>query len=324
MVIVNWNSGALLRSCIASLFSVPDDLSLQIIVIDNDSKDGSANFLRDSNSGVELIANSHNVGFSKACNRGLGRARGRYILLLNPDTEVLPAAMASMVAVADGDERIAVVGPQLVYPDSTLQPSCVHFPSLRRSILDLAGLNRLFPRSEILAGTYMLSWGHDSQREVEYMMGACLLMRTASVRALGGFDERFYMYFEETDLCRRIRSAGWTCVYTPHARVVHHAGVSSIQNLHVRWVVYHQCELLYFAKHWGAWHVLVMRVIICVHFTVRTLSLPIAVARLRRKGASSASWYALLSYHAQVIRSCFVPIRKLKKLVESYSVSDGG
>jgi N-acetylglucosaminyl-diphospho-decaprenol L-rhamnosyltransferase len=251
VVIVNWNVRDLLRRCLHSVeesskVEAPKRLSVQVIVVDNASTDGSVPMLRSEFPQIELIANEENLGFTRGNNQGLSISDGRCALLLNPDTEVLGHALGEMVAYMDMHPAVGALGPQLIYADGRVQSSRRRFPGLDTAFLEGTFLQQSFPRSRV-------DRPEDETQEVDWLVGACLLMRRKTLDQVGPLDERFFMYSEEMDWCYRAKGQGWKVVYLPAARVIHHEGKSSEQVLPVRHIQFQRSKVLFFKKHRGGW-----------------------------------------------------------------------
>jgi hypothetical protein len=249
VVIVSWNTRELLRDCLASLFRHAGDLAFEAIVVDNASGDGSAEMVEREFPAVRLLRSPVNLGFAAANNRGLALARGRYVLLLNSDTRVLEGALPRCVRFADAHPEAGVVGCRLLNADGSLQPSCFEYPSLGNLLLVLSHLPRLFPRSRWLAKERMGAWPHDSEREVEAVVGAFMLVRREAIAAVGPLDEAFYMYGEEADWCRRMTRAGWRVRFTPEAEIVHLGGASAARAEGLMFRQLQGSTLLFVRKH---------------------------------------------------------------------------
>ncbi len=252
VIIVNWNVRDLLRSCLLSLSSTPSPLcSLETILVDNASSDDSVEMVRGEFPSVQLIVNAENRGFPAANNQGLAVAQGRYVLLLNPDTEVLGSALATLVAYADAHPDVGVVGPQLLNPDGSVQSSRRRFPTLATALFESTWLQPLAPH-RLLQRYYLLDQPDDATLAVDWVDGAALLARRAAIAQVGPLDENFFMYSEELDWCRRFRQAGWRVVYLPTAQIVHHRGKSSEQAVAARHIHFQTSKVRYFSKHHGA------------------------------------------------------------------------
>lgn len=250
VIIVNWNVQDLLRHCLHSIFANWPPSQMEIIVVDNASTDGSAEMVSAEFPDVQLIVNTENRGFPAANNQGLAVARGRYILLLNPDTEVLGDALATLIAFADAHPDVGVVGPQLLNPDGTVQSSRRRFPTLMTALFESTWLQPYAPR-RLLEHYYVLDRPDDAVQDVDWVTGAALMARREAMEQVGPLDEGFFMYSEELDWCRRFRDAGWRVVYLPTARIIHHIGKSSEQVLPARHIHFQTSKVRYFRKYHG-------------------------------------------------------------------------
>ena len=251
IVVVSYNTAALLRQCLASVRADVGP-SREVFVVDNASTDGSAALVAAEFPEVHLIANDANVGFTRANNQALRIARGRHLLLLNPDAELRLGALATLVGCLDADPTLGVVGPRLHYPDGELQSSRRRFPTLATGFVESTILQRWFPRLPMLRRYYCDDLPVDRQCDVDWVVGACLLARREAADRVGFLDERFFMYSEELDWCRRIKDAGWRIAYVPSAVVIHHESRSAEQNLARRDVLFNESKVRYYAKYHGA------------------------------------------------------------------------
>ncbi len=200
---------------------------MEIWVVDSASTDGSADMVREAFPRVGLITNSENVGFTSGNNLGMARCRGRAVLLLNPDTEIVGDALTVMADYLDTHPDVGIVGPRILTPDGGLQPSRRRFPTYGTAFVESTCLQRWFPRHPLLARYYMWDVPDDREQDVDWLEGACLMARAEVVRQIGGLDERFFMYSEEMDWCLRAKRAGWHVVYLPQAAIIHYGGKSS-------------------------------------------------------------------------------------------------
>jgi GT2 family glycosyltransferase len=269
IVIVNWNVKELLERCLASLAadhlgeaegSVSAcgprlDLEREIIVVDNASGDGSRDMVREQFAYVRLIASDSNLGFARANNRGVAASTGRYILLLNPDTEVRGGALTAMVTYMDEHPDICTLGPKLLSsdaPQERVQPSRRRFPTLATAFLESTVLQQWFPRNRVLQRYYVQDKGDNEEQDTDWLVGACLLIRREAWEQVGPLDENLFMYSEELDWCRRAKTAGWRVVYVPWATVVHHEAQSSSQVVPARHIYFQSSKVYYFRKYHGA------------------------------------------------------------------------
>ena len=206
--LVNTNSRELLLACLDSL----RDVDAEVVVLDNASEDGSVDAVRAAFPDVQVIAQEHRAGFGANHNTVIRATSGRYVYVLNEDTTSDAWGLDRMVAHLDANPRVAALGPRLVYPDGRLQDSAWRFPSPAVAALGLVTLGRAAVKQS----------GGSASRDVDWVMGAALLLRREALDAVGLFDEGFFIYSEETDLCRRLRRAGWRTRYFPQVTVVHH------------------------------------------------------------------------------------------------------
>ena len=234
VIIVSYNTAALLRACLAALMDC--QLPLRIIVVDNASHDDSAAMVRSVFPTIELLAAGRNLGFAGGTNVGLAAlgALPDYLLVLNPDTVVHPGAIEALVAFLEQHPRVGLVGPRLLNPDGTLQPAAFRFPTLLMTALDL------FPPGEVLPGRLYGSWWHgrypqeggDEPFPIDHPLGACMLVRRAVLATVGPLDASYFMYSEEIEWCWRIRQAGWAIWQVPTAHVTHVGGAATQQFRH--------------------------------------------------------------------------------------------
>ena len=232
IVIVNWNVRELLRKALQSIQDNPATrYTYEVIVTDNDSKDNSVEMLRESFPWVKLVASDKNLGFAAGNNAGFRLATGRIILCLNPDTEMHPQTLDFIVEQFDQDSQLGALGVKLLNTDGTLQPSCKSFPNLDTVLWNALSLDTLFPKSKIF-GKYNMTWfDHASECEVAQPMGAALAFRRSVLAQVGEYDERYFMYFDEVDLCFRVHHAGWKIKFFPQVSVTHHWAQSTNQAL---------------------------------------------------------------------------------------------
>lgn len=250
VVVVSYN---VRRHVLDALRSVPPggDLQIETIVVDNASSDGSVATIREEFPETIVVEAGENRGFGAANNLGLRRARGRYVLFLNPDAELRPGALERLVAYLDARPDVGIVGPRLRHPDGTVQPSRRRFPSIRTLLVESTVPGRWWSGWPALRRYYLDDVPDDDAQDVDWLVGAALLVRRDAIEALGGFDERFFLYSEELDLARRFRLRGWRVVYDPEAEVIHHEGKSSEQNLAGRAIAFNESKARYAEKYAG-------------------------------------------------------------------------
>lgn len=265
VVIVNFNAGRLLGECVASVRRFAGDVALELLVVDNASTDASLDILREYPE-VQCLRNPTNVGFARAVNQALAVAKGRDVLLLNPDTRIESPVFRQLLAFAETHPGAGIVGPRLVNPDGTLQTSAYRFPTMVQAAGTILGLKRLVPirwlraRAGRSLGHYFGQLDpHVTPRQVDLVTGACMLVRRQVMDAIGGLDPRFFLYFEEKDYCLRARGAGFGTYFDPSAEVVHAVGGSSRGDPMI--TVVERCRSMrqYHDKHGGAATRLVLR-----------------------------------------------------------------
>jgi N-acetylglucosaminyl-diphospho-decaprenol L-rhamnosyltransferase len=222
-VIVNYNARDHLLGCLRSLRV---DGVQEIVVVDNDSRDGSARAVADADPQATFISTGANLGFGRAANRGVAATTTGYVMILNPDALVEPGATKMLVDGLDMDTRLGVVGPRVENPDGSLYPSARRFPDLATAA-GHAFLGFLLPQNRFSRRYKMLDHDRSDAQEVDWVSGTCMLARRAAFDEIGGFDESYFMYVEDVDLCWRLTRAGWRIGYEPRARVVHTIGASS-------------------------------------------------------------------------------------------------
>jgi GT2 family glycosyltransferase len=227
IIIVTWNSQEFIRNCLDSIFLSQSNLTLEIIVVDNGSSDHTTKIVEEFYPQVNLIQNKKNLGYAKANNQGIEKVRGEYILLLNPDTQVLEDALSWMYEFMEENPKIGALGPKLLNPDKSVQASCGEFPTFSTLVWEFSGLSRLFPKSKIFGRWKMGYFDFNETREVDQPMGSCLMLRRETLDDVGIFDENFGMFFNDVDLCFAIRKRGWKIYFYPKAKVIHHKGAST-------------------------------------------------------------------------------------------------
>lgn len=227
ILIVSFNTLAMTRACLESLYRETTEVEYEVIVVDNASADGSARMIAREFPQARLHALEENVGFGRANNLAAIDAQGDYVLLLNSDTVVLDHAIDKLVAFARMHPQAGVYGGRSLFGDGRLNPQSVWGnPSLWSELCVGLGLSVVFPRSKLFNPRYLGSWQRDSERRVDIVSGSYLLMDVALWKALGGFDERFFMYGEDVDLCLRAKQLGYHCLFTPDSEIIHHGGGS--------------------------------------------------------------------------------------------------
>lgn len=255
IVTVNWNAGALLRACVASLDAAltPGVVLERMTVVDNASRDGSADGLEGAfpNAPIRVLRNLVNRGFAAACNQGAAGAGAECLLFLNPDTRLSADSLAPALAfLADpANARVGALDVRLLDDDGATQRCCARTPTPLRLLAQSVGLDHVFP--SLFPPHFMVEWDHADTRPVDQAMGAFLLIRRDLFEALGGFDERFFVYFDDVDLCLRVRQAGWSVVHFAGASAYHRGGGTTDRVRDIRLFYGLRSRLLFVAKHYG-------------------------------------------------------------------------
>jgi GT2 family glycosyltransferase len=263
VIIVNWKTPELLARCLDSIGKDSGSSTFELIVVDNDSQDGSVEMLRQRYPQVIVRENPANVGFSKACNQVIPQAHGQYILLLNPDTVVVDDAISNLARFMDSHPDCGAVGPKVLNPDGTLQLACRRaFPTPQAAFYRVTYLSRLFPNNPTFS-KYNLSWADpDQELEVDALSGSCMMVRRQVVDEVGLLDEDIFMFGEDIDWCWRIKQAKWKVFYTPVSVVYHVHGASS-RLIPMKTTIYlHNGMAVFYKKHlaqkyWGPFNALV-------------------------------------------------------------------
>lgn len=251
IIIVNWNVKALLRNCLHSLLEAGAGLAFELIVVDSASTDGSVQMVRQEFPQVRLVASSENLGYSRGNNTGCQLAGGRYLFLLNPDTVVQPDTLQQLVGYMEAHPAIGVIGPQLLWPNGSIQSSRRRLPTLGTLFWESTLLGQWFPHNRHIHRYHMLDRSPQEAQTVEWVVGAALFIRREAWEQVGPLDEAFFMYFEETDWLRRCAERGWQVAYLPEARVIHYEGKSSEQGLADRAIRFQRSKLYYTRKYFG-------------------------------------------------------------------------
>ncbi len=228
IIIISFNTRETTLKSLRSVFANLDGVAVEVIVVDNASADGSADAIAIEFSQVVLIRNPDNAGFGAANNLAMKQAKGENFLLLNSDAFLTPGALPAMLAALYEKPNIGLVGPKLLNADGSLQRSCYRFPSPGVAWLEALWISAVAPATSVL-GDYR-RWPHDVPYHPDWVIGACMLVRREAYAAVGGFDSGFFMYAEETDWQKRMRSAGWEIVFTPAAAVTHLGGASGVDD----------------------------------------------------------------------------------------------
>jgi len=300
IIIVNWNTRDLLIQCLKSLQQTFQRLKMEIFVVDNGSTDGSGEAVRAKFPEVIFIENRLNLGFARANNQAMRLSKGRYILLLNPDTQVKEGAIETLKIFMDIHPKAGVVGAQLLNSDGSKQNSIANFPSLATELLNKSLLRRLFP--EQFPGkerTYV------EPIEVDSVIGACMMIRRTSMEQVGLLDEDYFLFLEETDWCYRFRRAGWKVYHHPQAEIYHFQGKSADRDKKRAKVEYSRSRRQFFKKHRGRLQRFVLLVGLLIKLGVEFLFTAVACIltgfAVRKWRSKFFNYVYLLGWH---LRGC--------------------
>lgn len=227
VTICSWNTKSDLRACLQSLEAVRDEACFEVIVVDNNSEDGSPNMVAAEFPWVRLERMAKNLGFTGGHNHALKIRHGRHALLLNSDTIVHPGALSTLMAYLAKTPEAGIVGPKLLNPDGSLQMSCRRFPNPVAALFRNTPIGKMFPNNRFTREYLMSDWGHDEPREVDWVSGAAFLVRDDVMAKVGYFDPEYFMYCEDVDWCFRTWQAGYRVVYLPEAVITHAIGRST-------------------------------------------------------------------------------------------------
>ncbi|MFN8377071.1 MAG: glycosyltransferase family 2 protein [Anaerolineae bacterium] len=269
IIIVSWNVANLLMSCLRSI-AATCPAETEVIVVDSASSDDTLSRVCVEFPNVTLLPQSTNVGFTRGTNIGLAASRGKYLMLLNPDTELLDGAAEAMISALQDDILVGIVGPRTLNPDGSDQSTRRRFPTFRIAMFESTWLQLYAPRQ--LLDTYTVrDVADDGTAPVDWVQGSCLLARREVYATIGGLDEGFVMYSEELDWCHRAKDAGWGVLYLGSARIIHYGGQSSAQVPARTHILFNQSKLRYMRKYHGRATAEVLRMILILNFAVQLI-----------------------------------------------------
>jgi GT2 family glycosyltransferase len=269
VVIVGWNARHYLELCLESLQAAPPRRSMETLVVDNASNDGSVEMIEARFPSVKLIKSPENLGFAKGNNLAIRQCQGRYVALVNPDVIVFPGCLDALADFLDQNPKVGNVGPRVLNPDMTLQSTCRRFPTLWNNFCSATGLATKFKNSRLFAGEHMFYFSHDRTMAVDVLVGCFSMIRREAFEAVGLLDEGLFMYGDDVDWCRRCWKEGWEVVFFPGAQAIHDRGKITAP-YPVRFAVAQQRSVLYYwFKHHGFFGRLGIGSIILFHHLVR-------------------------------------------------------
>jgi hypothetical protein len=313
IIIVIWNGKQYARECLDSLRNYQDDPTVEIIVVDNASSDGTPALVRQGFPWVRLIENSANLGFAKANNIGMVASTGKYVCLVNSDVRVPPDCLPRMQAYMEANPAVGMLGPQMLCLDGSIGRSYLRFPTLWRGICDAFALRRIFRSSETLNGIEMTDFNNSETAEVDVLNGWFLMVQRKALEQVGLLDEQFFMYGEDIDWSYRFHKAGWKRVYFSGASAFHHGGASSAVAPTRFYIEMRRANLQLCKKHYGSLSALGHIAVTCIHELIRVTGYcligiarkserSLAVAKTRRSLAS-IRWLIRRHHHAGITLS---------------------
>ena len=266
IVIVNWKVRPLLEKCLNAIIADTVDFNTEIFVIDNDSRDGSPEMIMAEYPQVTMIALPSNRGFAAANNLGLKQAQGKYLVLLNPDTEVQPGFFKTIIRYLEANPDIGILGPKILNSDFSLQPSVRRFPDLTSQLLTLLKLQNIWPNNRVFDHYFAVDFDYSQEQIVDQIMGAAIVIRREAFEKIGLLDQRFFIWFEEVDYCQRAKKKGIVIKYLPTATVLHHGGSSfAKQETFKNQLVFSSSLFHYFLKHQAWWKTLIILLVIPIN-----------------------------------------------------------
>lgn len=287
VVIVAWNAKNYLELCLESIVAAPPRRSMEVLVVDNASTDGTVEMIETRFPWVKLIKSAENLGFAKGNNVAIRHCQGRYIALVNPDVIVLPGCLDALADFLDENPKVGNVGPRVFNPDMTQQSTCRRFPTLRNNFCSATGLASRFKNSKVFAGEHMFYFPHDRTLPVDVLVGCFSFIRREAFETVGLLDERLFMYGDDVDWCRRAWKAGWQIVFYPGAGAIHDRGKITAP-YPVRFAVAQQRSVLYYwSKHHGHFGLLgIQSIMLLQHFFRYAFAVVSGVARSKANGNS--------------------------------------
>lgn len=258
IAIVNYNTKDFLDKCLSSIYRFGSKYDFEVIVVDNNSDDGSVQMVRNNYPDVKLIVNSKNIGYTAAANQSIKLTNSDFLILLNSDTVVFEGSIDRIIEYLKNNTEVGVVGPKIIDPSGNAHLSCRRFPSFKEAAMHvLVGI--FWPRNPYTRRYKMMDFDHNKEVKIDWVSGACMGLRRRALDEVGLFDERYYMYVEDLDLCKRMWNAGWEVRYFPRATVVHYIG-GSTKGTGVELFYQQQKSVFrYFLKNYGySWRVILI------------------------------------------------------------------
>ncbi len=265
IVIVNWNTKEYLNRCLESIIKDTKNYNTEIIVVDNDSTDGSVEFINNIFTDIKVINNDVNLGFAKGNNIGIKECTGKYVCLINPDVVVLNGCFTQLYKYMEQNPEIGLIGPQILNSEGLIQRSCMSFPTLWNNFCNAFALDSLFPRMKLFSSLMMRYWGHNTICTVNVINGCFWMVRKKAIRQVGLIDERYFMYAEDIDWCKSFSECNWKIVFFPDAKAIHIGAASSSKSPIRFYIEMKIANLKYWEKYHNKASWICLFLIICVN-----------------------------------------------------------
>jgi GT2 family glycosyltransferase len=272
VVITSWNTKSLLLECVESILSETQVPSIEVIVVDNASTDGSPEAVEEKFSNVKVVRNERNLGFAKANNIGIKLSVGRYISLVNSDVRVLKGCFDRLYQYMEEYPAVGIAGPKMLNSDMTVQRTCRRFPTLWSTFCCAVGLDKVFPKSYTFGGEARFFYPDDEIGAVDVLTGCFWILRREAVKQVGLLNEAFFFYGEDLDWCKRFWSAGWKIVFFPNAQAIHYGGTSSSQAPTIFAIEKEKATLQYWKEHFSRFSKSILLCIMWLHHIIRIIN----------------------------------------------------
>tara|TARA_A100001037_G_scaffold301810_1_gene332101 strand:- start:425 stop:1345 length:921 start_codon:yes stop_codon:yes gene_type:complete len=292
VIIVTYNSAQVIIDCIDSIINNSQDVEVEILIVDNGSTDHTCETITHHYPDINLMSGHGNLGFAAGNNMGMEAAQGRHFLILNPDTEVSSGALKTLTDYADLHPTAGMIAPHLVNPDGTLQHSTFRFPNLAQAFFGF--FEKLVPIDSTINGRYPPE-AYQKERCVEHILGAAIFVQRVLWNQIGGMDEDYHLYFEETDWCYRARKLKWNLHYLPSATIMHRGAHSTISNPERNSVLFAQSQSRFYRTNLGVFSYLMLKLITVIgleYWAVRSV-----LAVLKGNLTADECFVRLQSYH---------------------------
>ena len=300
ILVVSYDTKGFLNNCLNSIYQYTSGIKFEVILVDNSSTDGSIEMIKEEFPQVKLIENRQNLGFARANNQAIKKSKGKYLLLFNPDTVFRANSPDKMIKFMDDHPEIGILGCKILNADGTIQPSNSSFPNLFTEFLRVFQLKRMIPSVKLrkkigqkwgrllgltLREYFRVYWDSERTREVDWVTGACLLVRRKAIQDVGLLDENFFMYYEDADWCYRIRKRGWKVFYCPFFEVVHYVDRSEGRFSPRTFIERYKSTYHYFRKHKGKQAAFFLRLLIFGGLALRGAGLSVIYPFSGKRGA---------------------------------------